>query len=671
MNNVMAELPPPSAEQSAFLRAVAHGNNVIMDCVPGSGKTTSALYVALQFPDKQIMLVTYNRDLKQDTCRKVQALGLTNIIATNYHSLCCKYYAPNTWKEQHIIENVLEPDAALHGLLGGADILIVDEAQDMTLVLFQLVDKFCRDTERPQIIVLGDKHQNIYGFANADARFIQRAPDIYRDNNRPWMRVPLSESHRLTKPMAEFMNSCVLDAPRIVSRREGLPVQYWNVNIHKVADRLFETIKSSGWKPEDVLVLAPSLSSSEGSPIVKLVNVMAANQWPVEVQADDSKGGEACTRHKTLVTSYHRSKGLGRACVIVFSADASYYQFYDTTCDPLLCSNAQYVAYTRSYHTLILLKHFEQRPLPFLTGKHEELCKCATIIEDDDAKKFKSKGPNPEKERRATPYAMTRMLKHLPDEVLLQAVAELTLTPMPANAPHTKIHLPSESVQGPLTERVSDLTGVALPMMLAHEVGADADLETMRWKNPRLCALMKRAPNTEPGALTIREALLIALLKDASSTCMRHRLRQIRKFDWVADGVASECVQRLREMLDPLIDWSHAAFERQIEGTSASGRGLRGVIDIFNAPANVPIEVKCSSALSTEHFLQVAGYMYMLESAVGYVVNPVTYELVRVTATHQQLTAMMERLERYKLERNVAFLSDEAFLEQCWRITRN
>ena len=266
---------------------------------------------------------------------------------------------------------------------------------------------------------------------------------------------------------------------------------------------------------------------------------------------------------------------------------------------------------------------------------------------------------------------MTRMLKHLPDEVLLQAVAELTLTPMPTNPQQTKIQLPSESVQGPLTERVSDLTGVALPMMLAHEVGGDADLEIMRMKNPRLCALMKRAPNTDPGTLSIREALLIALLKDASTTCMRHRLRQIRKFDWVTDGVARLCVERLRSMLDPLLDWSRAAFERKIEGTSASGRGLRGVIDILNIPANVPIEVKCSSALSTEHFLQVAGYMYMLESAVGYVVNPVTYELVRVTATQEQLTAMMERLERYKLERNVKFLSDEAFVEQCLQVTRN
>jgi hypothetical protein len=664
-------LPPFSAEQSSLLRAVRNGANVVMDAVPGSGKTTSALYIAMAFPEKQIMIVTYNRDLKHDTCAKIKALALDNCIATNYHSLCCKYYSPNTWKDEHIVENVLNKDAVLHGMVRLPDILIVDEAQDMTPTLFRLIRKFIVDTSNPQIIVFGDKNQNIYTFAKADSRFIELAPSIYEPNKRSWAKVPLSVTHRLTRPMAAFMNRCVLDTERMVSLRDGPPVQYWNVNIYKVADRIFEFIKQGGFAPEDVLILAPSVGvqANERSPIAQLVNILAFNNWPVEVQGDDVKGGEKCTQKKTIVTSYHRSKGLGRACVIVYSADASYFEFYNKHCDPLMCSNPQYVAFTRSYNTLLLLRHFENRPLAFLMGKEEAMAECTVVYEDEDASKLrkqKEKG----REKAATPYAMTRLLRHLPDDVLQKAYDYLALeeiNPIP-DAP--RLHLPSETSQGSLTERVSDLTGTALPIMLASAIGAQrADITAMRWRNPRLCTLMRRECGSDPGPLTIKEALMIALLKDANSTGMRHRLRQIRRFDWVTDEVAAACIGRMQAMLKPILDFNSqkVVFEEDVQGTFASGRGMRGIVDILDVARKVPIEVKCCTALSTDHFIQVAGYMHMLGSTVGYVINPVTHALVRVEASLDSLKSMMDYLEHYKLEgaAEKERLTDAEFVVTC------
>jgi len=681
------KLPTFSPEQSALLKAVRNGANIVMDAVPGAGKTTSALYIAMGLPEKQIMIVTYNRDLKHDTCAKIKALEIDNCVATNYHSLCCKYYVPGTWKDEHIEDNVLGKDAQLHGLERHPDILIVDEAQDMTPTLFKLIAKFTRDCIRPpQIIVFGDKNQNIYTFAKADSRFIELAPAIYRPNGRPWTRVPLSVSHRLTRPMATFMNKCVLDTERMVSLRNGPPVQYWTVNMYKVAQRIFQFVSEENkFAPEDVLILAPSIGlSTTGTPtpLTLLVNLLAANNWPVEVQGDDVKGGEKCTRHKTLVTTYHRSKGLGRACVIVYNADASYFKYYNQAGDPLMCSNPQYVAFTRGFNTLVLLRDMNSRPLSFLMGKGAQLAECTVTYEDEDAtaqarKKRKKEsggagggggGAGASKEVAVTPYSMTRLLKHVPDEVLKKAASYLTREPIGPVRPGPPLHLPSETPQGPLTERVSDLTGVALPIMLASAVGAQrAEIEQMRWRNARLCSLMKRECGTPPGPLTIREALMIALLKDATSTGMRHRLRQIRRFDWVTDEVAAAAIARLRSLLSPIVDWKAVAFEENVKGVFASGRGMCGIVDILDIAANIPIEVKCSSALSVEHFIQVAGYMHMRGSEVGYVVNPVTYELVRVSASRESLKAMMEYLEHYKLEGacEIARLTDEEFVETC------
>lgn len=676
----MSTLPRFSAEQSALLRTVRNGSNVVMDAVPGAGKTTSALYIAIAFPEKLVMIVTYNRDLKHDTCAKIKALELDNCIATNYHSLCCTYYSPNTWKDEHIVENVLEKNAPLKALVRFPDIVIIDEAQDMTPTLFQLMCKFTKDCGNPQLVVFGDKNQNIYTFAKADSRFIELAPSIYRPNKRNWMKVPLSVSHRLTRPMAAFMNDCVLDTNRMVSLRDGPPVQYWNVNIYKVADRLFEFIKEGNFKPEDVLILAPSISvqANERSPIAQLVNTFAQHNWPVEVQGDDVKGGEKCTQRKTLVTSYHRSKGLGRACVIVYNADSSYFEFFNKDCDPLLCSNPQYVAFTRSYHTLVLIKHYESRPLAFLMGKEDKLATCAVVVEDDDASKARQRKVKG-KEKACTPYAMTRLLKHLPDEVLQKAASYLDFQEVNFDEAEKlpPLHLPSETLQGSLTERVSDLTGVALPIMLAEMIGAQQpEITQMRWRNPRLCLLMRREVGTLPGPLTIREALMIALLKDAATTGMKHRLRQIRRFDWVTDEVASKCVMRLHSLLSSVIELrsprgdgqqQNVVFEKWITGDFASGRGVRGIVDILDISRNVPFEVKCGTSISIEHFIQVAGYMHILQSTVGYVVNPVINTLIKVDASLENLKAMMDYLERYKLEgaREITRMTDADFIAFC------
>ena len=67
------------------------------------------------------------------------------------------------------------------------DILVVDEAQDMTHVYFMLLHKFIQDCGRKfQLLVLGDKKQGLYEFKGADIRFLTLAHSCW--HNHPLLK---------------------------------------------------------------------------------------------------------------------------------------------------------------------------------------------------------------------------------------------------------------------------------------------------------------------------------------------------------------------------------------------------------------------------------------------------------------------------------------------------
>lgn len=84
-------LPEASSEQQEVMNALVN-NNVVIDSVAGSGKTTCNLHIAKKFTESNILLLTYNSRLKIETREKIKLLKLTNIEAHSYHSFCVKYY---------------------------------------------------------------------------------------------------------------------------------------------------------------------------------------------------------------------------------------------------------------------------------------------------------------------------------------------------------------------------------------------------------------------------------------------------------------------------------------------------------------------------------------------------------------------------------------------------
>ncbi len=98
------ELPPASLEQQNAVNSIINGNNLILDSVAGSGKTTTILHIATQNKDKNILLLTYNKKLKLETQERRDKLELTNLEVHSYHAFGVKYYSHKCHIDSGIIK---------------------------------------------------------------------------------------------------------------------------------------------------------------------------------------------------------------------------------------------------------------------------------------------------------------------------------------------------------------------------------------------------------------------------------------------------------------------------------------------------------------------------------------------------------------------------------------
>ena len=73
-------LTVPSEEQMNIINHIKSGEyNGEVDAVAGSGKTTTILSLAVHIPEKSIIQITYNSELKREVSEKKDAYGLSNI----------------------------------------------------------------------------------------------------------------------------------------------------------------------------------------------------------------------------------------------------------------------------------------------------------------------------------------------------------------------------------------------------------------------------------------------------------------------------------------------------------------------------------------------------------------------------------------------------------------
>jgi len=259
--------------------------------------------------------------------------------------------------------------------------VIVDECQDLTELFQSAVFKILADNDNPNPVTMkvGDRLQEIFGFLDADARFLLGGDEAYAlFSSRPWKRVVLKTTYRLNDEHCEFMNRNILNETCFASAgRPGPKPILIKCNLHtwwhrslKIRDKHVHVRNRRGLRfaANEVLVLAPSIrGAGSKTPIRKLANWFSENKLAVSYQTGSSDEDPSTVEGKVTFCSFHQAKGMEKRLVIVLGADEGWYEgiFGKDISDRTEVPCCWVVALTRAKDQLIMVQNEEKEPLPF------------------------------------------------------------------------------------------------------------------------------------------------------------------------------------------------------------------------------------------------------------------------------------------------------------------
>jgi len=688
----------PSDEQLAIINAVGAGNNVVVDAVAGSGKTTTVLGLAARFPDLSIIQIAYNAALKIEVRRKVAEAALANVEVHTFHSLAYKYYKEKVIDDR-AMERLFITDAPIKSL-PRCDVLVIDEIQDMRSQYFRLIQKFLRDTElTPNLLLLGDKYQEIYAeLLGSDSRFLTLANTVWPQLcERPAVELTLRQSYRLTTNMARFVNENMLGTNRIIAPKPGgrvIYMRYVSLNIAtSTLGNLCDKIHRGKIAPSDVFVIVPSLKGKNHH-YKKLENHMVSLGIGCYVPNSDFRElDETLMMGKVVYTTIHQSKGRERKYVIVYNFDDSYYEFYarDLT-RSAECPNILYVAATRAAKRLYLITSAESRDLCFLkespNDEHIRFYPCKYGFSKSDTPITRHSNMTP-----------TELVKYIKDrhlDALIEAVNKICIK---IAEPSIIVNVPLKTrttVAGGVSEDITALNGIAIVEIIfgrkydkwmahayvASQIRGNMDIaRDLKVRYPILAKIDKLIAEK-----TLDSALETCNIFMSASDRLLNRIAQIDEFDWLIDAMIDGCAAHLdpyisREMvLEKEIGFGFTMddkmenFEKLPDEEKNPPFTIMGRLDGEDAARG--LEIKCVEEITLEHKLQAIVYVWMSRmdnpafNKPFYLVNIRSGEAYMIAPDRgADINAVMTLLFRNQYE-VIKKISDGAFIAKCAEIVR-
>lgn len=372
------KLPEPTYEQYKILEHILIGDNVCINSCPGSGKTTTIQYMSLlrilellqtkrivNNSEQSILVLMYNKALAMESRKKFEKNGCKNIKCQTIHSFAYSNYTTNNRSyDDTLLIDILEQDPQPNTHLN-YKMIIIDEFQDATPILFYFVQKIIRDVKRftdrcPQIIILGDPFQELYKFRGADARFMLKCENVFQDGGRGrfqrdskyinFKNCKMSYTNRCPKNICDFINHCCKDTI-MYSKKEGGKIRVCIGFSQKIILNELRLLKQTvSFNMDEVLIIVPSLKG-----ITSLKNALAKHSIFVAV-SDCENIDEKTTRNKILITTFHGSKGLERKIVFVTNFCNDYYTHFAKDHNPNFITNTFYVGLSRSSEYLYLIR---------------------------------------------------------------------------------------------------------------------------------------------------------------------------------------------------------------------------------------------------------------------------------------------------------------------------
>jgi hypothetical protein len=712
-----------SEEQQIILNNVLEGHNVIVDSCAGTGKTTLILSVAKALSTLSILQMTYNSMLRFEVKDRVSKSGIKNMKVHTFHSLAVRYYLPTSYTDtgiRYIILKDLPPIEKIPRF----DIFVLDEAQDMTFLYFQLMAKFARDSGNPiQLLILGDYMQGLYEFKGADIRFLTFA-DILWENfkylkSQEFRMCTMKMSYRITNQMRDFVNNVMLGESRMEACRDGSPVTYIRnsrMNIERVVAAEICKLLDQGFLPDDIFVLGASVKGVNSN-IRQLENILVERGIPCHVpMLENDKIDERVIDKKVVFSTFHCVKGRQRKFVFIVNFDQSYFKFYARTLPRDMCPNTLYVASTRATHGLYLLEsdNFRtDRPLEFLKKNHIEMKQCdyinfrgphQTLFIGDDEEDL-ARDALLSNRHNITP---TDLIKFIPESVIEDVSLILDRIFVSVNREISDIDIPNiiETKQG-FFEEVSDLNGITIPCIyydyLSEKWAGSRNNSSIlltiitnsidNMKSNEHLYLKKIVSELPEKIERIEDYLFMANISVAVQETLYFKIKQIDRgeYNWLTKGMISNCLERL----DNVIGNECAEIMPRIEETiiHQSDDKAHVKIDDFLAPyfgkdvkfrfsartdliTNDSIwEMKCTSKISIDHMLQVVIYAWLWRMRVSLdagqsdekkikLFNIKTNELLVLECSMADLNEVMLALLKGKFQKQLIKADDE-FIGDC------
>lgn len=715
------DIVPASEEQMRPIECLrAMRANVIVDAIPGSGKSASILNLARACPDKTILQLTYNSALALELTDKIKIHGIDNLTVCTYHSLYVTYYDKCCFTDMGIRKIVALNSPPKRPLLR-PDIFITDETQDQTQGLCVAAYKYLLDAGKPFIFGLfGDVDQGIFGFRGADPRFLTFADKIWEKH--PFLLTTMFErfsfhtSYRLTHQMAWFVNNVLLGEEKIRAVRNGPKVSYVRMEANRMVEtivkQIISLIKRNNFAPSDIFVISDSIATN--TRLKEIANQLVMQNIPVFAEFNErgDRIDDSVMKGKVVFTTIHASKGRERPIVIVAKFDNSSNRDGAFKCPP-----TQFVQTTRASTFMYIFESasYFTKPFTFLKLTHGEMqeTNAAEFVQFTGKPYVEPVKPLKSSNSSLQPrYSPSSLVKFVSDQTLhfISIILDTIMHSEELSEDGGMLDFCSiaPTANGGF-EDVSDLNGVALPAMfydqlyrqyrseeendtyctLKHEIAikvSDLKPPSRSFLQPKLDALSNTLNS-------ISDYLHHANVLKALNEGLYFRLHQMSNYNWLRDEEVSRGCERMSSIIGPDCDIK-TKFEVDVVkysdgmyNTILNDR-LKEIFErhdkeafllpcVFEAWADIVSsttvwEIKCVSQLTVDHMVQLCVYAWIWRSLDKpekqfKLYNVKTHTMMRLDASLEQLDDIMFHLI-YGKDMQSNKLSDEEFLQSTLEV---
>ena len=424
-------------EQKKFIISPLENSKLIG--IPGGGKTTTIIKKILYHKNRkdftsnqEFLIITFSRKACSDFIERGKSLSegtFSNLNVKTIHSLAGTIMQKMRNKTLSsldiIIASVLEQVKILEDerlrqvmCLGKLKLMVIDEAQDISDIQYELAKSIC-DKLKIKLILVGDPNQNIYQFQNGADKYIL---------NHDGPNHILLLNHRSTKEIIDVVNffrpwkTLLPDMVPFKDKKNKKPTIY-SGGMEYLSECLLREINDKTYDPKDIAIIGPvKKSNRDANGFYKNIGLQffvnlfeSKNIKFIKHYNESTKDQEVVNEEREIKSGYvnlytiHGSKGLEFKKVILLNFHLSTHGRKPTLEDYNRFKYLWYVGLSRAKEDMILLAD-KHKQIWSVAHLHENL-KLFNIVHENPKDSLNVKNPEfTEKSKRKT--AITELISN-------------------------------------------------------------------------------------------------------------------------------------------------------------------------------------------------------------------------------------------------------------------